>query len=204
MGSMLDYIAWRGDLTLDREPWNDIDSLIMASICYCDLSACQDRPLKAPTNVFPPAPENSSPYAKARLELLQAAAKSARFGDLVFCGYVSVLKPEAGIQFSAVSALCPDGTLCVAYRSTDNTIVGWREDFSMSYMSPVPAQTAAVAYLTRLMERCPDKRVRVVGHSKGGNLALYAASHLPEAQQAMIETVASFDGPGLDDDTVAS
>ena len=89
------------------------------------------------------------------------------------------------------------------YKRQDNTLVGWREDFHMSFETPVPAQVEALAYLRRQAERT-ERPLRVAGHSKGGNLAAYAAAHLPPEIQRRILSVCSFDGPGLDEDTMNS
>jgi hypothetical protein len=100
------------------------------------------------------------------------------------------------MQFSAVCLDLPDGTMCVAFRGTDNTIVGWREDFNMAYTTRVPAQEAAVLYLVRAaaLTRRP---LRLAGHSKGGNLAVYAASFASKRIQDRIESIWSYDGPGM-------
>ena len=105
------------------------------------------------------------------------------------------------MQFSAYTADLPDGSRYVAFRGTDSSIVGWREDFSMAFET-VPAQTEAAAYLEKAAEG--GKRLTVGGHSKGGNLAIYAAAHVSPEVQERIDRVYSFDGPGLDDETVAS
>lgn len=107
------------------------------------------------------------------------------------------------MQFAAVTFDLPDGTHYVAFRGTDSTIVGWREDFNMAFESPVPAQSAAVKYLTEAAALTSGPLI-LGGHSKGGNLAVYAAAHADPMLQSRIRTVYSFDGPGLDDATMAS
>ena len=106
------------------------------------------------------------------------------------------------MQFAAVTAELPGGVHYVIFRGTDNTIVGWREDFNMAFERPIPAQLAAVRYLNETAAALPGPLV-LGGHSKGGNLAVYAASHADAAVQARIRAVYSFDGPGLDDATMA-
>lgn len=112
--------------------------------------------------------------------------------------YVDVIDDERAMQFAVLTADLPDGSSCVAYRGTDNSITGWREDFDMSYESPVPSQGEAVQYLDRIAA-CSTRPLHVCGHSKGGNLAAYAASFAGEAAQARLTDIYSFDGPGLDD-----
>ena len=97
----------------------------------------------------------------------------------------------------------PDGSMCVAFRGTDNTVVGWREDFDMAYTTRVPAQEAAILYLRRAaaLSKAP---LRLVGHSKGGNLAVYAAAFASKRVQDRIESIISYDGPGMNRETSQS
>ena len=206
MANMLNYLDWRGDLTLAADPWNDVDSLIMASLCYIDMPQAADKTLTVqevagmlPSYTLSKGPQGSF-FGSCRALMAQCAL-SERFEQVELHGYVNEVDPEKEIQFSAIMADLPDGSRYVAFRGTDSTLVGWREDFSMAFET-VPAQTAAAAYLEKAAR--DGKRLTVGGHSKGGNLALYAAAHVPEHVQAQIERVYSFDGPGLDDATAAS
>lgn len=130
-------------------------------------------------------------------------AETERFGAMHVHDYVDMIDTDRAMQFSAVSCDMDDGSTVIAFRGTDNTIVGWREDFAMAYESPVPAQAEAEAYLLRIAAQT-DRPLWVTGHSKGGNLAAYAAVHVPEDIQARLLGVYSFDGPGLDEDTITS
>ena len=206
MANMLNYLDWRGDLTLAADPWNDVDSLIMASLCYIDMPQAADKmlTLQEVADMLPPyeAPRSAqgSFFGSCRA-LIKQCALTERLADVELHDYVNDVDPEKEIQFSAIMADLPDGSRHVAFRGTDSTLVGWREDFSMAFET-VPAQTAAAAYLERAAR--DGKKLTVGGHSKGGNLALYAAAHVPEQAQALIQRVYSFDGPGLDDATVDS
>ena len=99
-------------------------------------------------------------------------------------------------QFAALTVELSPGELFLSFRGTDNTLVGWKEDFNMSFVCPVPAQRLALDYVTKIAYRESDRLI-LGGHSKGGNLALYAACSLPEEQWAMIRRVFLLDGPGL-------
>lgn len=204
MPNMMDYLAWRGDLTLAASPWNDVDSLIMACMCYADLPAAAQGTLmwQQAALSLPAGQEISTDFIRQCYVLLTKAAEHPRFADLALHSFVNEVDPERDIQFSAVTADLPDGTRFVAFRGTDHSIVGWREDFTMAFESPVPAQTAALSYLERAAEA--GKPLRIGGHSKGGNLACYAAAHASEGARALIDSIYSFDGPGLDDATVVS
>ena len=206
MANMLNYLDWRGDLSLSADPWNDVDSLILASLCYIDLPQVADKMLtvQEAADMLPaytPQKGVQGSFFGSCRALIHQCALTERMAGIELHSYVNEVDHEKEIQFSVVTADLPDGTRYVAFRGTDSTIIGWREDFSMAFET-VPAQTAAAAYLERAARE--GKRLTVGGHSKGGNLALYAAAHAPAWAQALIDRVYSFDGPGLDDATVMS
>ena len=204
MANMMDYLSWRGDLTLSSSPWNDVDSLIMACACYADLPAAEQGMLtwQQAALSIPRDRERSTDFIRQCYVLLERAAEYPRFAEVTLHTFVNEVDPERDIQFSAITADLPDGTRFVAFRGTDHSIVGWREDFTMAFESPVPAQTEALHYLEKAAEA--GKPLRIGGHSKGGNLACYAAAHASDPARALIHSVYSFDGPGLDDATIVS
>lgn len=110
-------------------------------------------------------------------------------------GYTEQMDPEAEKQFSAVTFRLTEGLSYVAFRGTDASFVGWKEDFNMAFQT-VPSQETAVAYLARAALYCPG-RLMTGGHSKGGNLAVYAAACCDEAVQGRILRIYSHDGPGF-------
>ena len=203
MANIIDYIAWRGDLSMARDGWNDVDALIMANYCYNDLAPAKDRALGELAGSIPDTAGGGSSLAHEHVTLLRAMAASRRFGAFVVRDGVDTVDAAAGMQFSAATADAPDGLRVVSFRGTDGTLVGWRENFNMAYESPVPAQTAAAAYLERAAAGS-EGPLLVTGHSKGGNLALYAAVHADEAVRRRVVAIYSFDGPGLDEESVNS
>lgn len=136
--------------------------------------------------------------------LLQLAAKSRRYGSTRVKYFVEHTDFSTEKQFAAVTFLLDNHTAFVAFRGTDNTIVGWRENFNMAYMTPVPSQTESAEYLKRVINRLRTRKVYVGGHSKGGNLAMYAAMHCGEKEQQRILGVYNLDGPGFKDDIRSS
>ncbi len=201
MSNMMDYLAWRGDVSMAYSPFNAVDSLILATISYLDYpqeaTLIRDLP-----GVCPAPDEETITFFKEARALLCAAAMTERFAGIAVHHFASVLDGDRSIQFAAMTCDLPDGTHAIVFRGTDNSIVGWREDFNMAFESPVPAQTAAVRYLNEMAPLLTGELL-LCGHSKGGNLAVYAASHAAPEVQARIRTVDSFDGPGLDDATAA-
>ena len=124
-------------------------------------------------------------------------AASARFSGLLLCGYENKIDDETQTQFSALTLLLPDGTAYVAFRGTDDTIVGWKEDFNLAFLPVVPAQRMAVQYLQAAAAVFSERPLRVGGHSKGGNLAVYSAVFCSEAVQNQLMQVYNNDGPGF-------
>lgn len=140
---------------------------------------------------------------KDNLCLLKALADSERYALMRLSCCVDSISPEDEKQFAALTIGIGDGTTLVAYRGTDDTLIGWKEDLNMVYACPVPAQREAVRYLERVSAAYPDP-LRITGHSKGGNLAMFAASGCSDATARRIVSVISHDGPGLSEKTILS
>ena len=206
MANLFDYLTWRGDLSLAADPWRMADSLCMAAISYNPFPGAAQGPegvsLAELASSVVPSGKGNPETAADRVHLLQAMAESVRFRDLRVYDAVDIMDDTLPMQFAAQTFALPDGSVFVAFRGTDNTLTGWQEDFDMSYQT-VPSQTAAAEYLRRVCFRSP-MRVTVGGHSKGGNLAVYAAARLPQELQERVQAVCSFDGPGLSDTDIAS
>ena len=208
MSDLFDYIAWRGDLSQAAVAFNDVDALILARLSYIPFDGIvpagfeAGKPLPEAAkqvlakNVIDPASE-TGPGDKRMLEML---AEAPRYQHLSLCGFESTLDPEAQEQFAALTIRLPLGA-CISYRGTDGTLVGWKEDFNMSFSDVVPAQTHAVEYLNRAA--AVPGTLRLCGHSKGGNLAVYAAAFCNENIQSRIVAVRNFDGPGFQAEVAA-
>lgn len=205
MANILDYLHWRGDLRFSERPMNEIDSLILAELCYIDFSDIVPASFDESISVKDAAARYFSLHETTDMgvlvpntivTLLAELAKTARFSDISLCAYESSFDAQAQCQFAALCALC-DGACYVAFRGTDDSIVGWKEDLNMAFMDAVPAQTLAKEYLARAAAAFPAHILRVGGHSKGGNLALYAAVCCEEGVQNQISAVYNNDGPGL-------
>jgi hypothetical protein len=121
---------------------------------------------------------------------------SPRFSSMRLIGYVNKLELEREVQFAAVALLIGDGTVLIAYRGTDDSLIGFKEDCNMAFVAPVPSQTEALSFLSHVAAQTPLP-IRLYGHSKGGNLSVYAAAFCDDTVRARIREVVSFDGPGL-------
>lgn len=136
-------------------------------------------------------------------DLMCRMAHSVRFGGMLLNGYCELMDDAREQQFAALTVELGDGSIYLSYRGTDDTIVGWKEDLNMGYLEVIPSQTRALEYLGRMTRQYPDARLRIGGHSKGGNLAAWAAVHLDEKLQRQ-RLIAAYnnDGPGFSRDLV--
>ena len=130
-------------------------------------------------------------------DLMCRMAHSVRFGGMLLNGYCELMDDAREQQFAALTVELGDGSIYLSYRGTDDTIVGWKEDLNMGYLEVIPSQTRALEYLGRMTRQYPDAKLRIGGHSKGGNLSVYAAVKAPAAVQDRIVQVYNNDGPGF-------
>lgn len=214
---LYDYLNWRGDLPFESIPPCEVDSLIFSMLSYIDFSGVV--PEEFPKGKRSPALLSvTRSYLRAQqgtiksigliipkeiVTLLARSSKTARFGLARPVCFVNRICDEEQKQFSAVTFLLPGGDTFVAFRGTDDTLVGWKENFNMSFMHPVPAQTEALLYLEDIA-RQTEGRLYVGGHSKGGNLAVYAAAKSCEETKERIAAVYNNDGPGFDREFIES
>lgn len=203
MADMLDYLAWRGDIEFTQLPVNPVDALIFSTLSYIQFEdIVPDNPhqsislAEAAAGLFSLADPVKRTRVKKDLELLEAAAASKRFDNIRMTFYRSILIPEEDTQFAAVTIFLEDGSAYIAFRGTDNTLTGWKEDFNMSFQSSVPAQHLALSYVEEFAAAHPVP-LWMGGHSKGGNLAVYAAAKCGELLQKRIVGVYNQDGPGF-------
>ena len=213
MANILDYIRWRGDLTFAQDELNEVDSLILSELSYLNFQGiaqtAEGLSLKeAAARYFEEERDkqiNTGDLQKPEyFTMLSLLAESRRFSDIVLSGYVQRLEEEANLQFSAVICRLLPGVCYAAYRGTDDTLLGWKEDFLMSALDTVPSQEEALRYYKRALEENPGCRWYLGGHSKGGNLAVYAAVNAGQRAQRRVLRVFNHDGPGFREQVLAS
>ena len=200
MSNMLDYLLWRGDLSLKKAAFNDIDALILSRMVYTKFDNIVPNGYlsgiitiqEAIKQVLAKTPASDHEDHK----LLQLLIKSPRFSGLHLCAYTSHFDPVAEEQFCAMTVLLPDETAIALFRGTDATLVGWKENFNTVFLPEVPSQRSAVQYLERL-GNFYGGYLRLAGHSKGGNLAMYASVFANALTRRRIIRVCNFDGPGF-------
>lgn len=205
MGTILDYLKEYGDYTFSEKPLNEVDSLVLCQFAYLKfdgivpgigenapavsmgyLNSHQDK-----DKLF--ADER---YREKNTKLYDGMLKSARFSTLRMNYYINIIEPWQETQFSAVTFFLEDGSVYIAYRGTDETIVGWKEDFNLAFSEPVIGQIRSVKYLEQAAETFASP-FYIGGHSKGGNFAVYAAMNCREDVQERIGKIYSHDGPGF-------
>ena len=209
MANILDYLSWRGDLTLAQSPFNEVDNLILAELSFVNFTEIvpgpgegEGVPLHAAAEAFFRSHEGGDMGMGVLVPdeiptLLRKMAECPRFREMkvnCFCDHLDVRKAE---QFAAVTVELGDGSIYLSFRGTDDTIAGWKEDFLLGCQPEVPAQKKAVAYVKAVAAQYPRRKLMLGGHSKGGNLAVYGGVFVPLAIQRRISAVWSNDGPGF-------
>lgn len=204
--NLLDYMRWRGDLSLQSAPFNEVDNLVLTELSYLDWSGIvppighgsitikQACDLFFARNKYEDIPPDNFLTLHPYYDLAHLIADSQRFGNIQLQAYAYDFDPLKEKQFAALTLTLSDRTLFVAYRGTDSSIVGWKEDFNIAVMCPTPSQKEAADYLSTVLHH-NWYRARVSGHSKGGNLAMYAVAMYPKKNR--IITVYNNDGPGF-------
>lgn len=204
MANLSDYLAWRGDLPFAADGFNEVDNAVLSELTYADWTGLVPEGGAALATAARRYLRRHSRRERAEKTLIERqggalflqAARTRRFAPVRVTGFVNRVDAAAQTQMAALTFVLPDGSAYVAYRGTDNTLVGWQEDFNLSYLPETGGQRLALAYLAEAAGRHPGA-LRVGGHSKGGNFAVYAAAFVRPAVQARILAVYANDGPGF-------
>ena len=209
MGIIFDYLDQVAYDSIYDTPFNELDMLMLTEITYLPFDQivsdqispdCTCRLFEAAEKM----PQDLSMLVtKNRLKLLEKIASSTRFKNIKLMGYVNDIDPDVQKQFAAMIFKIKPETYVLTFRGTDDSIIGWKEDFHMTYMDQVPAQKTAINYLRKAMDTLSGQFI-LTGHSKGGNLASYAASQIEPEYQERIQSIYSYDAPGLNHSVITS
>lgn len=209
VGNIISYVKENGFLTFDAMDFNEVDSLVLSQLSYlCFDSFIESVPKFDITFKDLAEKENRKELLKnirtpkQNHRLLDAVAESERFGNIGIGIYVNEIEKEIEKQFSAVTFKLSSEKYYIAFRGTDKSLIGWKEDFNMSYLKNVPAQDSALCYFKSAAEEL-DGVFILGGHSKGGNLSVYAAANADEDEFLRIEKIYNHDGPGFRDNTLS-
>ncbi len=205
MGTILDYLREYGDYSLEEKPFGDVDSLVISQLAYLKFDGIvpgpeEERPPVSLQEIAAHADYDhlyaDERYRRNNTALFMGALNGRRFGNLRLWNYVNLIEPERESQFSAVVCGFSGGLTYVVFRGTDENMVGWKEDLNLAFSEPVPGQLRSVSYLEQAA-RTIEGSFFVGGHSKGGNLAVYAAMYCEPAVRERIERIYDHDGPGF-------
>jgi hypothetical protein len=218
MANIFDYLTWRGDIDFLASPFNPVDNVVFCQQSYIPFNNIVPGPdekdmitISQAANLF----EKKEKQKRATSDLtsiimfkedpllLKAMGSSSRFGNCKLFGYVNHIDTSHEVQFSAISVLFENGSCFVTFRGTDFSFTGWKEDFNMSFKEVIPAQIEAVEYLQKIASMVKGPLL-LGGHSKGGNLAVYAASFCGKKIQKRITAIYANDAPGFHDNVIKS
>lgn len=198
MANIFDYLT---DVQYDSFydiPLNELDVLALTELTYLSFDNLLDESDNRLLDVATRVPRDINVLTnKERLQLLDQLSTHKRFKNSKLSNFVNDIDEELQKQFAAMTYRLNLDTYLIVFRGTDDSIIGWKEDFHMTYMKEIPAQKHALQYLQDFFAQHPNQKVVLAGHSKGGNLAVYAASQLDPLLQKNIVAVYTFDAPGL-------
>jgi len=211
VGNIFDYLAWRGDLSFEQSGFNAVDGIILAVFSYFKFEYCRDfrgKTLQYAVNAMKDVPVREKMMIvylvqETSSKLIEATIQSKRFKDIRILDYIEEHHEETLKQFAAVTFELPDGSVYISYRGTDDSVVGWKEDLRMALISGIPSQLSAAKYAQDIFEKY-RRPIRMGGHSKGGNLAIWAGAHLSDEGKEALLQVFNYDGPGFLDDFLES
>ena len=211
MANLSDYVQWRGDLSFEVRPFNKIDALVLCQLSYLNFSGIIPEQFNGGITLGETAHTYAADSTRGipqefgvfinplTADLLKAAAETERFGSILLKGFVNEVNRTTNKQFAALTAVLPTGDVCIVYRGTDDSLIGWKEDCLLCLQDAVPSHSAAVQYLSAAASAvaCGAEKLSIAGHSKGGNLALYAAGSAAASIRERIERIFCFDCPGF-------
>ena len=213
MSDIKDYIDWRGDIEFDNNAFNELDALALTQFVYLPLGENVGESIndectlqKVCRHYFKHHEGEEENLAMLILncgDISRKMMNAPRFKGIKLCKFRERYDQINAVQFAAVSAKISDDTMVVIFRGTDDTVAGWEEDFKLCYMFPMDAQIEAAKYLKEVCEEW-DGNIVIAGHSKGGNVGIYATMCLPDEYKDKVSCIYSFDSPGFMQDIVES
>lgn len=209
MSNILDYIHWRGDITFKEREFNILDSAILTQISFIDYKdyvesfpTTKKTFLSKATNTYFDTVDKDKislglivPHDV--VTLTDYAANCRRFSAIKVSNYINKVNAKSVIQFSAICFHLPNNIIYIAFRGTDDTLIGWQEDLDMICAKPVSSQEMAVKYVNKIAKLFPESKLILGGHSKGGNLSTYSAIYCHDTIKDRIICAYNLDGPGF-------
>ena len=209
MGNLITYVQQYEAQTFQEKLVTDIDILVLTEIAYLPFDEIVSSSFEEKTAIslnqlgkeFETIKEKehkNNPFmiTKERIQLLDVVSKSQRYKDIKVFGFMNDIDDELTKQFAAVCYQWEEESRWIIFRGTDESLTGWKEDFMMTYSDLIPAQTDAIEYLRKQAELFSGS-LNISGHSKGGNLSLYASAMQEETVQDRIKQIYCWDAPGV-------
>lgn len=208
MANINDYLEWRADVPFDLDPFNEVDSLVLCELVYTPFDGIVPGPgLRDKISIEEACKRFFDKYSDDEIMarnnmtklapfLMKKMCHSRRYGGMKLSGFVNEIDSDDQSQFSVCTFYLNDGSIFVAFRGTDDSLVGWKEDFNMCYSFGTGGQLKAVEYLNKNFYRTM-KTMRIGGHSKGGNFAVYGATYCKPHVKVLITDIYNNDGPGF-------
>lgn len=209
MANIIDYLKWRGDITFEQVKLGEVDNLLLSLLAFVDFSGIVPAdPSASPVTVKQAAMQfffendikkNKRPgliISPHIYKMFRMMAESKRFGNLQLSAFVNEIDLEEEKQFCALTIRLKESISYISFRGTDDTIVGWKEDFNLLFLDEIPSQRRAVQYVNAVCA-VQSGNFYIGGHSKGGHLALYATVKCAPEHKNRIVAAFSNDGPGF-------
>ena len=210
MSNIIDYAQGLKAYSFDKVFFKDLDVLALTEVAYLPFEQIitegeitLEKLAQYYTTLNGEKGEILSVITTPRIDLLRILGCSARYGTIEAFDFINKIDSNIERQFSAITYRLEDEKYLVVFRGTDENLIGWKEDFHMTFMHEIPAQQSAHQYLEKRMTEHPGEYI-VSGHSKGGNLAIYASSKLDEEKQSSVSEIYAFDAPGLHESLLES
>jgi hypothetical protein len=200
----MDYLMWRGDLSFKNSPMNELDKIIFARMSYLPFSEIKFEEKNSIKDL-------SKKFNKVKKEkflwpgddkFIELLGETNRFKNFEVTDYVEIIDFSAEKQYSSITIHISDKEKYISFRGTDASIVGWKEDFNMSFSYNIPSQLEAVEYINKIGVKYPDSSFILGGHSKGGNVAVYAGIYADSNVKPRIKEIINADGPGFSSNVI--
>lgn len=209
MANVIDYLRWRGDITFEQVKLNEVDNLILSQLAFVDFSGIVPSDPTAPPVTLKQAAmqfffdNNVKKTTRPGLiisprtyKMFRMMAETKRYANVLLSAFVNEIDQIEEKQFCAITYRLKEKMSYIAIRGTDDTIVGWKEDFNLSFLDEIPSHKRVVEYVNGVLSAQPGN-FYIGGHSKGGHLSMYASIKCAPEHKNRIVAVFNNDGPGL-------
>ena len=200
MANINDYLLWRGDIPISKDyPFNEVDALILGRFSYLIFNKIRmniEETIESISKKMSKFENNEFLFGGDK-ELITYLGESIRFKKMIVTDFVENINKELEITFRAITIHLSENEMYISYIGTNDSLVSWKEDFNMMFLENIPCQIYGNQYLREIAKKYPSKKIRVGGHSKGGNIAVYSFVTSIKKIQSRVIKVYNYDGPGF-------